>query len=109
MRGEDLADEFLGGRLPVGAGQADDGNSQLLPMEGRQLLQCLERVREADQAGVVSLGIIIHDGVGSAGLEGLDGIGVAVERLALEGDENLTRLQGTGIGVHAFGGAEQFV
>jgi hypothetical protein len=52
-------------------------------MEGRQLLQCLERVRKADQPGVVALGILVHDGVGSAGLEGLDGIGVAVERLAL--------------------------
>ena len=109
MRGQDLADEFLGRGLAVRAGQADDGNLQLLPMPGRELLQRPERVRETEEAGVVALGVVIDDGIGGAGLEGLQGIGVAVESLALEGDEKLAGLDGPGVRIHALGGAEQAI
>ena len=109
MRGENLADEFLGRGLAVRAGQADDGNPQLLPMPGRELLQRPERVREAEEAGVVALGVFIDDGIGGAGLEGLPRVGVAVERFALEGHEDLAGLEGPGVRIHALGGAEQAI
>ena len=67
MRGQDLADEFLGGSLSVRAGQADDRDIQLLPMGGRKLLQRPERVRKTEEAGVVALGVVIDDGIGGAG------------------------------------------
>ena len=107
--GQDLADEFLGGRLPVRAGQADDRDVQVLPMAGRQLLEGLERIREPEQPGVVPLDIVVHDGVGGAGLEGLRSIGVPVERLPFQGDEKLAGLQGPGVRIHAVRGEEQGV
>ena len=109
MRGQDLADEFLGRGLSVRAGEADDRDLQLLPMEGRELLQRPEGIRKTEEAGVVALGIVIDDGIGGAGLEGLHRIGVAVERLALEGDEKLAGLDGPGVRIHALGGAEQAI
>ena len=107
MRGQDLADEFLGGGLSVRPGQADDRDLQLLPMEGRELLQRPKRVRETEEAGVVALGVFIDDGIGGAGLEGLHRIGIAVERFALKGDEKLAGLDGPGVRIHALGGEEQ--
>ena len=53
--------------------------------------------------------IIIDHGVSGAGFQGLPGIGVSVERLPLEGDEDLSGLQGPGIRIHALGGEEKFV
>ena len=107
MCGQDLTDEFLGRRLTVRAGEADDRDVQLLPMEGREFLQRPERVREAEEAGIVTLGVLIDNGIGGTGLEGLHRIGVAVERFALQGDEKLARLDGPGVRIHALGGEEQ--
>ena len=109
MRGQDFTDELLGGRLAVRAGQADDRDFQLLPMVGREFLQGPEGIRETEETGVVALGIVIDDGIGGTRVEGFQGIGVAVESLALEGNEDLAGLEGPGIRIHAFGGAEQAV
>ena len=109
MRGQDLADKLLGGRLAIRAGQADDRDFQLLPMVRRKLLQGPEGIRETEEAGVVALGIVMDDGIGGTRLEGLQGIGVSIESLALEGNEDLAGLEGPGIRIHALGGEEQAV
>ena len=78
-------DELLGGGFSVGAGEADYGNIELLPVVGGQLLKGLQGVRDSDYPviGKRDAGY----GIRGAGLQSLFHEGVAVEVLPLEGYE----------------------
>ena len=81
--------QFLGRGLAVGAGDADDGRAQRAAMVACQLLQGLQAVVHQEVAWVAFGQVlrVVDDGAGAAVLQGLGGKGVAVERLAPEGDE----------------------
>ena len=87
---EHSSDEFLGGRLAVGARDADDRNVELATMLTRQILEGLQTVRDDNQPFIASIGerLIVYDSIGAAFLKGLKGELVAVERLTLEGKED---------------------
>ena len=62
-------DELLGGRLAVGAGNADDGNLELAAVFAGQVLEGLEAVVDLDDLPLGRLGgghSLVNDGVGAA-------------------------------------------
>jgi hypothetical protein len=87
--GKDGADEFLRSRLAVRARNLEDSTAPNLTMMGGQILQGLQHIGNEDKSVVLLRDIgIIHNGEGTTLLEGLKGIVVSVERLALQGKEN---------------------
>ena len=92
-------DHLLGSGFPVGAGKADDGDIELLPMVCSQLLQRLQRIRHLDEPGIGGLHRIVHHGIGGAGFQGLERKRIAVKVLSLQGHEKLALLNGAGVGI----------
>ena len=82
-------DKFLGRGLAVGAGDAQDRDVELTPVEGGQFLEHLQRVFHHDAfaapPGSPFQQEPVHDGIFGSGLEGVDGKIIAVERFALQG------------------------
>ena len=78
-------------------------------MAGSQFLQGLEGIRETEKSGIVPGCIHLHDGIGGTGFQGLRRIGVSVEILALDGDENLSGPECPGICIHAFRGEAKVI
>ena len=74
-----------------------------------QRLQGLKGIGDLYQPGVFARIISMNHGRQGAGIQGLLSEGITIEILALEGKEKLTRLQGTGIGIHAGRAAEKGV
>ena len=54
-----------------------------------------------DEARVIGLNAFVHYGIAGAGLQGLQGKGVAVEVLPFQGHEKLVFPDGPGIGIHS--------
>ena len=86
-------DQFLGGRLAVGAGDLYDGQAEALAVEGRKALHGEERIIGQDVAFVATGGKLaaIDNGVGAALLQGLGGVDVAVKVLPAQGEEDGAR------------------
>ena len=88
--------KLLGSGLAIGASDAHHGDGKLATMLARQVFERLQRVRDEDHAlalqrtggkGAVDRLVVDH-GKGAAFLQRLQGKLVAVERLALQGNEN---------------------
>ena len=85
--GQDGVDKLLGGGLAVGAGDAEEGDGELAAVVSGQLLQGGEHVWHHD-ASVVDFVLRVADNAKSGTLfESLGREGIAVEGLALEGEE----------------------
>ena len=96
--GENGGDQFLGGGLAVGAGDADDGDGEVAAVLAGKFLQGAQHVGD-DDATVVDLVLrIADDAQGGALLEGLRSKGVAIEMLALEGKEDASGGDGARVG-----------
>ena len=98
---QDAADELLGGGFSVGTGKADYGNGELLPVVSAQCLQGGQGVRHLDEARIISLHRVAHNGITGPLFQGLQGKGVAVKILPFQGHEKLVFPDGTGVCVHA--------
>ena len=98
---QDAADELLGGGFSVGTGKADHGNGELLPVVSAQCLQGGQGVRHLDEARIIGLHRVAHNGITSPLFQGLQGKGVAVKILPFQGHEKLVFPDGTGVCVHA--------
>ena len=89
--GQDGAHEFLGRRLAVGAGDADDGDVETAAVFACHVLVGLQRVRDKNHllvTGVVVVDLlVVDDGDGTALVQSLCGKLVAVKRFALQGDK----------------------
>lgn len=86
--GQNGGDEFLGGRLAIGAGDADDGNGEPAAMVAGQLLERLQTVVDEDAARIGGIRGVVHHGPGTTLLQRGCGKTVAVERRAFEGEED---------------------
>ena len=105
-------DEVLGGGLAVRARQAEHGQfavPHVRAVPDGQLLQGLERVRNADQTRFASplivipgltrnLCILVHHRPGGAGFQRLERVVVPVEILSPEGEEDLSAADRPAVG-----------
>ena len=112
---EDGADQLLGGRLAVGAGQAHDGETfprykGMFTMVTGQGLKGLQGVRYGNQAFVARCrrfrGSIDH-GKSGPFFQGGYRIGIAIEILPFQGEKQFSALQGAAIGRHPRAAEEQ--
>ena len=83
--------QLFGGGLSVGACDADDGDGELLPMVGGQLLQSLQTVLDHYAARVVRQCTVLGDDIRRALVQCRQGKLVAVETLAFETYEYAVR------------------
>ena len=80
-------DELFGSGLAVGAGDAYEGDGELVAVVTCQLLECGEYVGHHHAAGVVAILFVGGDTKGGTLLYGSWHKGVAVKCLPLEGEE----------------------
>ena len=85
--GEDGVDEFFGGGLAIGAGDAYEGDGELAAVVGGQLLQGGKHVGYHNAAVVDLVLGVADDAQGGSLVESLGCEGVAVEGLPTEGKE----------------------
>ena len=83
-------DEFLGGRLAVGAGDADNWDIELAAVLACQVLKGLQTVLDYDYFWIGWRYILINNGVGTAFLQRLNRKLVTIERLALQSEKDAT-------------------
>ena len=97
--------QFFGRRLPVGAGDADDARAQRATVVACQELQRAEAVVHQHIARIAcgQAGRVVDDGVRASVLQSLGGKGIAVERVAPEGEEQRPCGATAAVGGHARG------
>ena len=92
--------QLFGGGFAVGAGDADDGNVELLAVLLRQFLERFQRVVHHDAVVVAFQLAVFGHHEGRAVFEGLQGELVAVEVLALEAEEETVGHDGASVGAY---------
>ena len=93
---QDGPQEFLGGRLPVAPGQAEDRARKPRPVPVGQVLQGAQDILHVKQA-VSTERRVVHHGGEAAGSQGLVRKGIAIEALPLQGKEELARSTPSGV------------
>ena len=101
---QDGVDELFGGRLAVGAGDANHGDGHVSAVQYGQVLQGLQHVVDHDAAVVDAVAWVADDAHGGSLAEGFGREGVAVEVFAAEGEEetsgrDVARVGGDGVGL----------